>query len=409
MKTLIGLILTLMIYFNSLNIAQSDYQSLQNFKAQCKEIEESIKSASSLEEIMIIKKRLSYFRNDYLEYKNIFDNALYPENYESTIEKLEKRLEDKNANLGQISALTTRLVELETQLEHFNNLSAGLIEQIDQLKMQIEKGDATIADLKKLVVRLKRTISERDLLVHDLVDSLLVEFGKSSGDYSQKERKSIITKVNKTNMFNNIKRTIQDNIHFIKITQIKADDFTQMKHQHEDLSKVWKQIGPMLSNVYLNKKEQKVEIAQIDSLFTQWDYQISNEIWRNILDQFNAKGIELAPFLNADQFVKNISDYIDERSNSIDDTSIEESLETYKIFTDNVYYASVEEEWIPLLLDNGMLSQNEKEIIDAKIAEWKNAVTPSDTYWGYIITALLIMVGFFMLIWHNIKSKLRSN
>ncbi len=403
MKTIIYLTLSLLLYFSSQAISQSDYETLQNFKKQCSQIEESIKNAASVEECGSISERINTLKNDYIDYKKIFDKALYPENYESTFEKIEKALEYKNADLRQITTLTSRVGELETQVDQLNLQNEKLMAQVERLKIQVEKGEATIADLKKMVAKLSGSIKERDLLVRDLVDSLLVEFGKSSGSNSQKDRKAIITKVNKGNLFYNIKRTIQDNIQFAKITQMTADDFSRMKNQHADLSKVWKQIGPKLSDVYLNKKDKKLEIAQIDSLFVGWNDQINNEIWRSVSNQFLAKNIKLIPFGNANQFVNNLIGYIDDEINSIDSKAGDEALDNYKTFADSVYHKTIENDWFPILLENRLLTQNEIELIDSKVEEWKNEVTPSYAYWGYIIVALIIIAVIVLAIRSNKK------
>jgi chaperonin cofactor prefoldin len=392
-----------MVYFTSQTISQSDYEALQKFKDQCNQILVSIKYASTLEDCNEINENISNIRSEYQVYRKIFDKALYPEDYESTFENLEKALDYKSYDLRQISTLTSRVGELETQVELLNQQNDRLIKQIEQLNLDIVKGKATIADLEIVVARLSGNIKQRDLLVRDLVDSLLIEFSKSSGRGSERERKSIVTKINKGNLFYNIKRTIQDNIQFTEVTQMKPADFIQMKNQHEDLSRVWKQIGPQLTNVYLNKKDKKLEIAQIDSLFGQWNDKIDDEIWRSILNLFLVKGIGLAPFNSADQFVNNISDYIDDKINNIDITGAEESFATYQIFADSIYSASIEDEWIPILLESGMLTQKDIDIIDAKIIEWNNKVTTSNTFWGFIVIAILIIVSVLVLIGRSIK------
>lgn len=403
MKTISFLAALLTLSSNSPMYSQSDYEELQNFKKQCNSIEESIKNAATPEECIAIRERIINLKNGYAGYKKIFDKALYPENYESTFDKIERTLEYKNADIRQITTLTSRVGELETQVDQLNLQNETLLKQVEQLKIQVEKGEATIADLKRAVARLSGSIKERDLLVRDLVDSLLVEFGKSSGN-NQRDKKAIITKINKGNLFYNIKRTIEDNIQFTKVTQMTANDFSQMKNQHRDLSKMWQLLGPKLSNVYLNKKNKKLEIAQIDSLLIMWNDQMNAEIWRNIFNQFVIKGVKLVPFNNAEQFVNNLNGYIDDKISNIDNASEDDALHYYKVFADTVYYPTVEKDWFPILLESNQLSQNEKEQIDVKIEEWKNAVAPTPSYLGYFIVAVIIIAAAVVLIRSNKKS-----
>jgi len=397
MKAKMFLSVLLFLIMNALIVAQSDYETLQSFKSQYKQIEESIKSASSVDECTAISEKINNLRSDFVDNKTFLDKSLYPENFESAFTKIENALETKKTDLTQIGALTTQVGTLQTQVTELNQKNEELIKQINELMVKSEKDRATITQLNRLVSQLRGNINQRDLLVRDLVDSLLVEFIKTPQNLNQKEAQAIISKVNKGNLFYNIERTIADNIQFTKVTQMTPGDFSQMKKQHRDFDKVWNQIGPRLSSVYLSKKQKKSEIAQIDSLFVEWSSQINNEIWKSIHRQFLEKEINLIPFNNSDQFVSSVSAFIDNEIKNLDVKSREESENTFLAFIDSVYSKTVEKEWVPILFENNMMTQAEKDIIDAKIEVWKKEAGPSYSYWGYIIVgAIIIFVVAYM-------------
>jgi len=392
MKTKIFLSVLLFLIINILLLAQSDYETLQNFKSQYKQIEESIKNVSSVDECNIISEKINNLRNDFTGNKTFLDKSLYPDNFESAFAKIEKALDVKKTDLTQISTLTTQVGSLQTQVTELNQKNEELIKQINELMLKSEKDQATITELKRLVAQLRGNINQRDLLVRDLVDSLLVAFIKSPQNLNQKESQAIMSKVNKANLFYNIERTIADNIQFTKVTQMTADDFSQMKKQYSDFDKVWKQIGPRLSSVYLNKKQKKSEIAQIDSLFIQWNDQINNGIWRSVNNLFIGKNIYLAPFNNADLFVTNVSAFIDEEIKNIGVKSKNESEDIYYTFTDSVYYKTFAKKWLPVLIENNMMTQSQKDVVEAKIEFWKKEATSSFSYWVYVITIIIILL-----------------
>lgn len=392
MKTKIFLSVLLFLIMNALMIAQSDYETLQNFKSQYKQIEESIKNVSSVDECIVISEKINNLRNDFAGNKTFFNKALYPENFESTFVKIENALETKKADLTQISTLTTQVGTLQTQVTELNQKNEELIKQINELMLKSGKDQETIAELKRLVGQLRGNISQRDLLVRDLVDSLLVEFIKSPQNLNQKESQAIMSKVNKANLFYNVERTIADNIQFTKVTQMTAEDFSQMKKQYRDFDKVWKQIGPRLSSVYLNKKQKKSEIAQIDSLFIQWNDQIDGGIWRSINNLFIRKGIYLAPFNNSNLFVGNVNAFIDEEIKNLGIKSKSESEDVFYTFTDSVYNKTFSNKWLPVLIENNMMTQSQKNILDLKIETWKKEATSSFSYWVYIITIVIILL-----------------
>lgn len=392
MKTKIFLSVLLFLIMNALMIAQSDYETLQNFKSQYKQIEESIKNVSSVDECTVISEKINNLRNDFAGNKTFFNKALYPENFESAFVKIENALETKKADLTQISTLTTQVGTLQIQVTQLNQKNEELIKQINELMLKSGKDQATITELKRLVGQLRGNINQRDLLVRDLVDSLLVEFIKSPQNLSSKESQAIMSKVNKANLFYNVERTISDNIQFTKVTQMTAEDFSLMKKQYGDFDKVWKQIGPRLSSVYLNKKQKKSEIAQIDSLFVQWNDQINNGIWRSVNNLFIGKNIYLAPFNNADLFVTNVSAFIDEEIKNIGAKSKNESEDIYYTFADSVYYKSFSIKWLPVLIENNMMTQSQKDIVEAKIEFWKKEASSSFSYWVYVITIIIILL-----------------
>ncbi|MDP2037722.1 MAG: hypothetical protein Q8L04_10100, partial [Ignavibacteria bacterium] len=301
---------------------------------------------------------------------------------------------------------TTQVGTLQEQVLVLNQKNEDLIKRISELTLKSEKDQVDIANLRKLVSQLRGNIDQRDLLVRDLVDSLLVVFIKSPQNLTQKERRVIVTKVNKGNLFNNVKRAIEDNINFTKVTQMTADDFSKMKKQHHDFDKVWKQIGPRLSGVYLKEKDKKLEIAQIDSLFVQWNNQINNEIWRSIYALFMEKNINLTSFNSSSQFVEKVAIYIDDQIKNLGVKNYDESEEIFNAFTDSVYFETVEKEWIPVLLENNMMTQAEKDMIDAKIREWKNEMAPSYAYIGFIIVGIIIIAA---ILYAYMKTKKTSS
>lgn len=371
--------------------AQSDYETVQNFRTQHKQIVEAIKNVVSTDECSIIEEKINNLKNEFAGNKSLLDKALYPDNFESSFERIESAFQSKRNDLTQISSLTTQVGTLQEHVVLLNQQNDELIKRINELTMKSEKDQADIANLKKLVSQLRGNIDQRDLLVRDLVDSLLVVFIKSPQNLTQKERRVIVTKVNKGNLFNNVKRAIADNINFTKVTQMTASDFSKMKKQHHDFDKVWKQIGPRLSGVYLREKDKKLEIAQIDSLFVQWNNQMNNEIWRSIHALFMKKNITLISFNSSSKFVEKVTTYIDDQIKNLGVKNYDESEEIFNAFIDSVYFETVEKKWIPVLLENNMMTQAEKDMIDAKTREWKDEMAPSYAYIGFIIVGVIII------------------
>jgi len=171
-----SLILVLFFGFITAINAQSDYEKTQNFKNKYASLEQKIKDALSLEEVGALVESISAFKNEFADHKALLDKTLYPDNFSSAIEKLEKAAELRKGDFTQIVDLQTEVGTLKTALTELNDQNASLLVQIKDLQFSQKKDQATINSLNRLVASLKANIKERDELVKGIVDSLLQEF-----------------------------------------------------------------------------------------------------------------------------------------------------------------------------------------------------------------------------------------
>lgn len=400
MKTKILYLSLFTFMFCSILFAQSDYEKTQNFKKQYKLLEDAIKDASSLEECNLIGENITKFKNDFVADKELLDKVLYPENFESAFAKLERALEIRKGDFTQITELKTEVGTLKSQVTELSEKNQDLIVQIKALNLQVKKDAATIASLQRLVAQLKANIQQRDLLVRDIIDSLLTEFLKTPGTLNEAEKQAIISRVDSRNLFYNIERTIADNIQFMKVTQLTPKDLSEMKKQYKDFNKLWKQIGPRLSDVYLTKQDKAAEIANIDGMFFEWNSRLNDEIWSQINQLFREKNLALLPFKSGEQFVNSVYSFIDDEIKNLGVKSKDESLNTYYAFTDSVYFKTVQPVWIPILIENNMMTEADKDSIEARIALWKEKLSPPSKFnWVYIAGGIIIIaliVALFM-------------
>lgn len=393
MKSKIAFMAILSLMISSVSFAQSDYEKTQNFKTKYKQIEESIKNASTLDECNSLSADIAKLKEEFLPDKPLLDKSLYPDNFETSFARIEKALEIRKGDFTQIVELTSEVGTLKTQVTELSVKNQDLIGQIRQLNLRVEKDAATIASLQKLVAQLKSNIQQRDLLVRDIVDSLLAEFVNAPSSLNEAEKQSIISKVDSRNLFYNIERTISDNIQFMRVTQLTPEDLSEMKNQYRDFNKVWKQIGPRLADVYLDKREKAVEIGNIDGMFNDWNQRINEEMWGQLNKFFREKQIPMLPFSNGDQFTNSAVSFIDDEIKNLGVKSSEESERNFYTFTDSVYFPQIEPVWIPILIENNMMTEANKDTIDARIAVWKEKVAPASAF-NWIYAALIAVIVF---------------
>jgi len=387
------------LLFSQAITAQSDYEKTQNFKTRFKQIEDGIKNAGSLDECNMIDEHIARLRSDFTPDKTLLDKSLYPDNFESSFAKIERALEIRKGDFAQIGELKTEVGSLKDKISDLSQQNEGLLSQIKQLQILSSKDAQTIASLQKLVSQLKANIAQRDELVRGIVDSLLAEFVKTPGSLNDAEKQLVFKKVDSGNLFFNIERTISDNIQFMKVTQTTPQDLSNLKKQYSDFNKVWHQIGPKLADVYVSRKEKASEIANINNMFADWNNRLNDEIWGQVNKLFREKQLAVLPFKSGDQFVNSVNSFVDDELNNLPVKGATQAEKTFYTFADSVYFKTVQPTWIPILVENNMMTSANKDSIEKKITSWKTKAAPgAKMNWIYIagvIVIVLLLIAYF--------------
>ncbi len=391
-----------LLLISNISFAQSDLEKVNSFDTRFKQYEAAIKNAATLDECKVIGENIAKLKTDYADSKTLIEKSLQI-SYDEQFAKIERALEVRKEDFTQIVQLTTEVGSLKDKVSDLSQQNEGLISQIKVLNLKSAKDAATIQSLTKLVAQLKSNIAQRDELVRGIVDSLLQEFVKTPGSLNEAEKQAVFKKVDNGNLFFNIERTISDNIQFMKVTQTTPDDLSKMKEQYRDFNKVWRQIGPKLGEVYLNRSDKSTQIANIDNMFAEWNSRLNEEIWGQVNKLFRDKKLAVLPFKSGDQFVNSVTSFIDDELKNYGVKRASESENTFYSFTDSVYFKTVQPVWIPVLVENNMMTEANKDTVESRIAKWKEKVAPgSKMNWVYIGGGAIII---FLIVAYFLKGK----
>ncbi|OGU35437.1 MAG: hypothetical protein A2068_07910 [Ignavibacteria bacterium GWB2_35_6b] len=404
LKLISASILFLLIAVNIIN-AQSDFDKVQNFKTKYKQIEESIKNASDLNQCFDIENEIIKLKGDFTADKKLLDNSLYPLNFDSSIDKLVSALETRKGDFTQITELKEEVSGLKEKITVLDKQNYALLEQIKDLDAGRRKDAATIESLRKLTDQLRSSLRKRDELVVGIIDSLLAEFVNHPFTLNEAERISFDKKIEYNNLFYNVERTISDNIEFITVTKLEPDDFADIKEKYSSFSKMWKQIGPRLGDVYLNRAEKTAAIERIDSRFGQWNYAINSQMWRSINSLFLEKNIKLLSYNSGSEFTERVTGFIEDEIKNIGVKKSEESENMYYTFADTLWFEKIQPEWVPVLIENRMLEEAQKDTIEARIANWKAQIVPEGLAWWIYIIGIVVLILIILGITSVLKKK----
>jgi len=397
---LIGtLILLLTIGSISSLFAQSDRDIVDKFKAEYISIEKSIKDATTLQELNLVLDKITILKQDFAQHKELLDKSLYPDKYDESIDKLNKAYLLRQGDFSTIDVLQTEVGELKQQVEFLNRRNNELLVQVQKLEDQRQKDAKTIKKLENLVAELRSSIRERDNLVLSMIDSLMPPIMREKEMLTAEDKNVVASEEQKDNVLNNVKTTIKDNIRFMQATSLKPDDLESINKQQKDFASKWRKVGVKLVEVYAEDGKKSEELKQIDELFNDWSAAVTREAWESISDEFTLNGIELRSFKNGEEFTTSVEMFIGDELKNLGVKSDEESKRVYAQFADSTWFATIQPVWMNYLVENKMLTNENKNKMESKIAEWKSALYPSN-WWIYLIIAVVVIAGaslfFFM-------------
>ena len=388
--------------------AQSDYELVQSFKQKYIEIEQSINSAGNIEELNSVVTDIDRFRKEYEDKKELLDKSLYPDNFDRMIEKLDLAFVIKNQNFTTIDVLRTENLELNEQITVLNARNTELMNRIQELEYVNKKNAKKIAELEGLVNSLRLSLKRRDELILSIVDSLMPQLTPDRTSLTSEEKDQVYIEAEKNNVLSNVKKSLQDNIQFIEVAAFEPEDINEIKKKQKDFANFWRYEGIKMVDVYVDKMQRTNEIREIDSLFTQWYRILDYEAWKNIRAEFSFNNIYLFEFTNGVEFTNVLTSFIDEEMKNIGVKSLEESEKTYALFADSTWFKVIDNKWIPFLIENEMLTVEDRNRIESKIADWKGRLTPSSLDWIYVLLAIIV-VAVVGVMYRRRSSKLQAS
>lgn len=400
------LLLLIALGFASSILAQSDREIVDKFKAEYTAIEKSIKDAATLQELESVSSKISSLKQDFAQHRELLDKSLYPDKYDESIDKLNKAYLLRQGDFSTIDVLQTEVGELKQQVEFLNRRNNELLMQVQKLEDQRQKDAKTIKKLENLVAELRSSIRERDNLVLSMIDSLMPPILRNKEALTIEDKNIVAAEEQRDNVLNNVKITIRDNIRFMQATSLKPDDLKSIREQQKDFASKWQKVGVKLVEVYAEDGNKSEELKQIDELFNDWAAAVTQEAWESINDEFSLNGIELRSFKNGEEFTTSVEMFIGDELKNLGVKSEEDSKRVYDQFADSTWFATIQPVWMNYLVENKMLTDENKNKMESKIAEWKNALYPSN-WWIYLIIALVVIAGAAFLFMK--RKKLASN
>ena len=405
MRTAQNIIVLLTIAAVSLTARQkSDRAIVDKFEKTVKVLYRAADSAKTVQECADINTSIDELQKEFADHKILLDRSLYPDDYLKSIANLKGHLLIRQKDLGVIETQITRIVELESQVRELSGKILNLTQENERLMGTVKTlstsyalsnaADNSLFDsLNTTINKLRLNLKERDNLIFALVDSLFMQYDKSVVSMSDVEKQGISGKLERRNVLTEIKKSIADNVRFLESTNLTPSDYSEIVRQHQRFASQWKGLGPKLTSIYLTGKQKKNEVTVVDSLLSTWSAQVDLGIWRSLASLLRKGNIQLKPFSNGSEFTSNFLEYVDTEIKNVKQEAEDVRAKRYNTFNDLVWKTDLKPLWLPVLVESGKITSDQKTEIENRFKSWQSAITPvSPIVYGLLIILFAIVL-----------------
>ncbi|HAP35420.1 MAG TPA: hypothetical protein DCQ28_05565 [Bacteroidetes bacterium] len=340
----------------------------------------SAETEASLQQLL---REVSDFETEFKPHQEFLNKAIFPDGYDGLIERLKKSKELAESKI--------RASQLEREIGSLTSQVQSLKEENTTLRAQLAKAQGELAALKKSIAVLQDEIQKRDEAVFALVDSLFVKYDTDQLSGSDMKKLSLLEK---KNVVASLKRSVSDNIMFLSSASFSTQQIPQLLNEQRRFESSWKGVGQKLSKAYVPSSLQAKEVSEINGLITNWRSLADAVFWKGLNEVFAAENLSIATFNNGEEMHRNITKFIDDEMANASKRSDAEKKIVFESFAYNTWGSKLKPSWIPIMMRQGLFTEEQMKDIDAKTKTWSAAMTPieSSTLSYILIAALVIAI-----------------
>ncbi len=377
---------------------RSDYETVKSFQAKYKAIKEAIREAKTVQDCADINANITELEKEFAGDTVLLNKSLYPDKYDDMIASVNGDLSYAQDKLGLIETQVARITDLELQVrtlsgkvDSLTSENDKLMASLDVMSRAVEKNKQVVDSLNRIISRLRAGLRARDAAIFAMADSMFMQYDKNVQGLPEQQKGLLIRKVESRNIIGNILQAAKQNTKFLESTQLTGKDLISMVKEQKQFGSYWKGVGPKLAAIYVGAKERGKQIAAIDTAIAVWGRKADSTLWAGLNSEFSGKQIPVQPFHNADEFVANLSQYLETQGGDPNASSTDKANKL-KHFLDDVWKPSVGSQWMPMLVDQGIITKDQQTQIQTRLTAWENAASPSYTIWYILIIVVILVV-----------------
>ena len=379
---------------------RSDFEIKRSFDRKVEDVRKAIPTITSANTADSLLTVVNQIENEFSKDKTLLNQTLRPKTAEGILSELRSLISVQQAQLKTIDVQQQEITVLNEKVTLFSAQLAMFAKQTDSLRQVIARTNASEQVMSNLVKEYKARLEQRDQLIRQFVDSLIITFDnpelrRMGGD----QNPAFSRLVGSEDALKIIQSIIEDNIKIISgTTEFDAEFYLKMNTLQRQIEQMWVKIGPTIAAVYQGQRNvQKVDAAVKDRLDT-WRQRVQGAMWNAMHRSFTDAGILINDFDSKDGFLNSVNAYLDTTLVRLEENVSEEDYKNYEIFK-QFWTDQVKEVWGPMLLDNQLLTMEELSSIDQKVEDWGIKSRPrTDNLVMYLIICVIAIAVLVVLL-----------
>ncbi len=400
MKHSIILLLSIFLFTFSTAQDRSNSEVKRDFEKEYKALIKTITAATTTDEIAQVGSTITAFEAQYKPHQEFLNKALYPDDFDASIEKLKASFAYSEQKIKAIGESAARIAELEQQVTVLTEQVNTLNGQNASLLAQLKEAKAERDSLLKVVATLRTSLAKRDKAIFALVDSLFMQYDKNvqpTGDVQKSQQ----TKLERSNVLSNVKRAVSENVEFLSSTQLSGNDVASLYGEQKKFESNWNGIKKLVGDAYLSNKEKAREIPAIDTMIAAWGTKVDEAFWKSLNTMFSDAKLSVATITNGSEIHPALARFIDEQINGTGAKN-DDPYASYQAF-EKIWSQSLKPIWVPVWKENNMITDAQVADLDTKVQLWYSKVKPSN-WLIYTLFGLIILAVAYIL-YGKMKSK----
>jgi hypothetical protein len=255
-----------------------------------------------------------------------------------------------------------------------------------------------------MVSRYRERLEQRDRLVFELIDSLLITYENIVYQQIDDGNSQNYTISNSQNPLTWIQSVLDENNDLSRQQNriLDVNDYIRMYSLQQHFSDVWSKVGDDFVTVYGG--DEKSSIAQaIEQSIKEWELTSTQRMWSAIDLYLDINQIELSSFENKESFFLAIEAFIKNGQQLSENEILTTNGYSEYVKLADFWRSTFKNDWNLTAEDSRLLDSEEIAMIDVALMQWEEASRPIHPMLVAILSIMIVSLTGFVLV--MIRSK----